>query len=379
MTIYKKAVLPLGFKANGFAAGIKRSGKLDLALIYSGPAAKAASLFTSNKIQAAPVKISRKHLKENKAFRAVIINSGNANCFTGEAGLKDARDTAAALSGALGVKKAAVLVASTGIIGRRLPFLKIKDSIPDLIKGLSTSGIHKAKKAILTTDTFPKEITAKFKIGGRTITLCGIAKGSGMIAPDVATMLCFIMTDALITQRALRGALKECARNSFNCVTVDGCMSTNDTVTLLANGAGKNPLIDTGNKYYGIFHKVLNSVCLELAKLLVRDAEGATKFIQIKVEKAKSFNEAKKAALFIANSNLFKTAVYGQNPNFGRIIAAVGASGIVVSEKGIKVKVSPLARKDVYVTVTINKGNSSAVVFTSDLTPEYIKINAEYN
>jgi len=379
MKIYKKAILPLDFKANGIASGIKRSGKLDLALFYSGIPAKAACQFTSNKIQAAPIRINKKYLKENKDYQAIIVNSGNANCFTGNRGLRDAEETTQILSKAAGIKKDSVLVASTGIIAKPLPLLKLKKSIPKLVKGLSRYGIDKAKIAILTTDTFTKDITVKFNIGSQIITICGIAKGAGMIAPNMATMLCFILTDALITQRALSRALRSSVDNSFNSITVDGCMSTNDTIIALANGAGRNNLIDTDNKYFNLFLKALNIVCLELAKLITRDAEGATKFIQIKVEKAKNFAQARHIALNIANSNLFKTAMYGENPNFGRIIAAIGASGVDVEEKDIKIKVSPLNKKEIKVDVSIQQGNACATVYTSDLTPEYIKINAEYN
>jgi len=379
MKIYKKAILPLEFQANGIASGIKRSGKLDLALFYSDIPAKAACQFTSNKIQAAPIRINKKYLKENKDYQAIIVNSGNANCFTGNRGLRDAEETTRMLSKAAGIKKDSVLVASTGIIAKPLPLLKLKKSIPKLVMGLSRYGIDKAKIAILTTDTFTKEVTVKFNIGSQIITICGIAKGAGMIAPNMATMLCFILTDARITQRALSKALKSCVDNSFNCITVDGCQSTNDTIITLANGASRNNLIDTGNKHHNLFLKALNIVCLELAKLIIKDAEGATKFIQVKVEKAKNFAQARGVALNIANSNLFKTAMYGENPNFGRIIAAIGASGADVEEKDIKIKVSPLNKKEINVGVSIEQGNGCATVYTSDLTPEYIKINAEYN
>jgi len=379
MRIYKKAFLPLEFQANGVSSGIKRPGKLDLAMFYSGIPAKAACLSTANKIEAAPIRINKEHLKANKSFRAIIANSGNANAFTGNNGLRDAGETSRILSNAIGIEKESVLVASTGIIGKRLPLAKIKNAIPGLIAGLSSAGIDKAKRAILTTDKFTKEITVKFNIGKQVVTLCGIAKGAGMIAPDMATMLCFILTDAAISRRALNKALKSCVDNSFNCITVDGCMSTNDTVILLANGAARNNLIDINNEALKPFLKALNIVCLELAKMIVRDAEGATKFIRIKVGNAKNSTQAKAAALYIANSNLFKTAIYGQNPNFGRIISAIGASGIDVQEKNIRMKVSPLNKKEINVDVTIKQGPASAVVYTSDLTPEYIKINAEYN
>jgi glutamate N-acetyltransferase/amino-acid N-acetyltransferase len=230
----------------------------------------------------------------------------------------------------------------------------------------------------MTTDTFAKEVTVKFNIGRQIITLCGVAKGAGMIAPNMATMLAFIFTDANITQNAINKALSICVANSFNCITVDGCMSTNDSLMLLANGTSKNPLINQGNRFNS-FVKALGIVCLTLAKMIVRDAEGATKFIEVKVTGAKNFADAKKVALSIASSNLFKTAVYGENPNFGRILASIGASGIDLKEKDIKIKVSPLNKKDIFVDASIGKGKFFAVVYTSDLTPEYIKINAGYN
>lgn len=386
MKIYKKAILPLRFKASGIASGIKKSGKLDLALFYSDIPAKAACQFTANKLEAAPIRLNKKNLKNNRAYKAIIANSGNANCFTGERGLKDAEEITKELARALSIKKESILAASTGIIGRKLPLPKVKKAIPHLVKGLSLRGIDKAKTAIMTTDTFSKEITVKFNHGNRTITICGIAKGAGMIAPNMAcprhirsaTMLVFILSDARITQRALNMALKVSADNSFNCITIDGCMSTNDTIIALANGAGNNNLIDI-NKNFNLFLKALKITCLGLAKLIIKDAEGATKFIQIKVRKAKDFTQARQIGLNIANSNLFKTAMYGRNPNFGRIVAAIGATGIDIKEKDLKIKVSPLHKKEINVDISINQGSSSAVVYTCDLTPEYIKINAQYN
>ncbi|MCX5703492.1 MAG: bifunctional glutamate N-acetyltransferase/amino-acid acetyltransferase ArgJ [Candidatus Omnitrophica bacterium] len=378
MRIYKKAILPIAFKANGAACGIRKLNRLDLALFYSSLPARASCQFTTNKIPAAPIQVNKEHLKKNKFFQAIIVNSGNANCFTGSLGLEDAAKLSKDLARALGIKKEGVLVASTGIIAKRLPAQKISKAIPGLIAGLSLKGIHKAKLAIMTTDAFAKEIAVKCNIGKKTITICGVAKGAGMIAPDMATMLCFILTDANITQGALNKALGMAVKNSFNCITVDGCMSTNDSVMVLANAAAGNALIARG-KNYNLFTGALELICLELAKMIVKDAEGASKFIQIKVKRAKNYQEAKKAALSIANSNLFKAAIYGENPNFGRIVASLGASGAEVKEKDLKIKVSPLNKKEVNVEVSINRGNSSATVYTSDLTPEYIKINAEYS
>ncbi|MCU0651794.1 MAG: bifunctional glutamate N-acetyltransferase/amino-acid acetyltransferase ArgJ [Candidatus Omnitrophica bacterium] len=378
-SVFKKVILPLGFQANGLSAGLKRKNKLDLALLYSVVPAKASCLFTRNKILAAPIIVCKKHLKNNQGFQAVIANSGNANCFTGAQGIKDALAMAASAGSALGVKKEAVLVASTGIIGRKLPIDKIKKAMPVLVSGLTESGVDKAKKAIMTTDTFSKEITVKFVLGGKTITCCGIAKGAGMIAPDMATMLCFILTDAQITQGALNKALQTAVEKSFNCITVDGCMSTNDTVMVLANGMAGNKLITAGSNF-AVFSSVLNKACLELAKMIVRDAEGATKFVHIKVIQAKSAKEAKTAALSIANSALFKTAMFASSPNImGRITAAIGASGVAVKEQGLRIKYSPLKKKEVNIEISLGCGKARAEVYTSDLSYEYVKINAEYN
>ncbi len=378
MKIYKKAILPCGFKASGVSCGIKKSGKLDLALLYSSLPAKAAGLFTVNKIPAAPVILCRDFLGRGGFFRAIIANSGNANCFNGKKGLEDSLNTASILAKVLGVKKENLLVASTGIIGKRLPLTKIKYALPELVRKLSYKGIKEASEAIMTTDTFSKGVTARVNIAGKPVTICGIAKGAGMISPDMATLLVFILTDFDLSRASLKNALKEAVDNSFNCITVDGCMSTNDSVMLLANGAasGKRP---PGKEGLKLFSKALSLVCLELAKMIVQDAEGATKFIEIKIAGAKDFNQARRAALSIANSALFKTALYGENPNFGRIAAAVGASGVNASEKNLKIKVSSLRKKVITVNVALGAGKANAVVYTSDLTPEYIKINAEYN
>lgn len=378
MKACKKAILPLGFKANAVSCGIKKSGRPDLALFYSDIPAKAACVFTANKLQAAPIIIDKRHLKSGKEFRAIIVNSGNANAFTGNAGITDADRIMQSLSAGLAVKKEKILVGSTGIIGKRLEVPKIKNALHGLINGLSRQGIDKAKKAIMTTDTFVKEAGAEFNIGREKVTVSGIAKGAGMIAPNMATMLAFIFTDADITQGALSRALKSAVDSSFNCITVDGCMSTNDSVMLLANAAAGNSPIDKG-KNFNLFFSALRMVCLELAKLIVKDAEGATKFIQIKVSRAKTFVEAKKAALAVANSNLFKAAMFGEDPNFGRIAAAIGACGIDIKEKCLKIKLGPLNKKDINIDVSLGMGNACAAVYTSDLTPEYIKINAEYS
>jgi glutamate N-acetyltransferase/amino-acid N-acetyltransferase len=373
-----RAILPKGFQANGLACGLKKSGKLDLALIYSQFPALASAKFTTNSIIAAPLTVSKEHLKSAKRFQAILANSGNANCFTGKSGIKDAQATAGYLAGELKIGKSSVLVNSTGIIGKRLDVAKIKQGLRKLVLGLSGSGIHKAKLAIMTTDTFAKEVSIDLRIGNKPVHICGIAKGAGMIAPNMATMLCFVMTDAAITQGALDKALGSAVDKSFNCISVDGCMSTNDTVLVLANAAAGNKVIAQGADLRH-FSQALESLCLDLAKMVVTDAEGATKFIQIDVIQAKHIQEAKKIALSIANSVLFKTAVFGQNPNFGRIAAAVGASGFNIKEEQLKIKLGSLKGKQVKLTVSLSRGKAKCTVYTSDLTPEYVKINAQYN
>jgi glutamate N-acetyltransferase/amino-acid N-acetyltransferase len=378
MKKFLKAILPKGFQANGVACGLKKSGKPDLALIYSQLPALASAKFTTSSIIAAPLIVCKKHLKSAKKFQAVLVNSGNANCFTGKSGIKAAQASAGYLADKLKIGKDSVLVNSTGIIGKRLDVRKIKQGIPELVSGLSASGIHRAKKAIMTTDTFAKEVSIKLKIGSKIVHLCGIAKGAGMIAPNMATMLCFIMTDAAITQTALDKALDAAVDKSFNCISVDGCMSTNDTVLVLANATADNRVISSG-PYLWKFSQALEVICLDLAKLVVVDAEGATKFIQIDICQAKNIPEAKKVALNIANSALFKAAVFGQNPNFGRIVAAVGASGLKIKEEQLSIKLGSLKGKQVRLTVSLSRGQAKCTVYTSDLTPEYIKINAAYN
>ncbi len=370
--------MPRGFQASGVASGIKRSGKLDLGLFASLQPAKASCKFTTNRILAAPIQINKRQLQRSRDFSAILVNSGNANCFNGQAGLEDAEESVACCARSLGVKREGILVASTGIIGRRLPVKKIQKAMPELIRGLSGQGMDKAKRAILTTDTFAKEITVKFTIGGQKVTICGVAKGAGMIAPNMATMLAFIFTDACLTGGAMDRALGICVEKSFNCITVDGCMSTNDSVMMLANAEARNKPIGKG-KDFDLFVTALGIVCLALAKMIVRDAEGGTKFIEIRVRQAASFKEARILALAVANSNLFKTAVYGENPNFGRILSALGVCGIELKEERLKIRVSPLRRKEIIVDLSVGRGDSSAIVYASDLTPEYIRINAEYN
>ena len=378
MKVCKNAItLAKGFKSQAIAAGIKKSGGLDLALIYSEVPAFACGMFTKNKFAAAPVELCREHLKSKKA-QAIAVNSGNANCSTGKPGMETAKNTARLSAELLGIDKKMVLVASTGIIGRSLDFSKIKKALPSLVSSLDRESGNKTARAIMTTDTKPKALALELEIGGKKVIIGAIAKGAGMIAPDMATMLCFITTDISIEYPALKEALKQAVEDSFNMITIDGCMSTNDSVIILANGLAENRKARLGAKDFSKFKTALSEICLGLAKMIIRDAEGATKFIAIQVSGAKGDAQAKKAALAVANSNLFKTAVYGGGANWGRIVAAVGASGVEVREK-IKIEGDSFKKKDIIVKIDLRVGRGKAVVYTSDLTPEYIRINAEYN
>lgn len=367
-----------GFKANGLNCGIKRSGKFDLALICSDVPAVTAGVFTKNSIKAAPIIVSQKKLKRNKA-QAVIINSGNANCFTGNFGLIYAQKSTEVIAKLLQIDSSLVLVASTGIIGKPLPFQKIKDASPQLVKGLSPQGGRKAADAILTTDTKIKEVAVNIRLGDKKITIGACAKGSGMIQPDMATMLAFITTDVSINERMLHEALKRSVDQSFNCITVDGCMSTNDMVTVMSNGLAQNTMITKPGKDFDIFCQALNYVCLDLAKKIVLDAEGGTKFIEIEVSGATSVSQAKRVCFAIANSNLVKTAAFGNNPNWGRVAAAVGSLGLNIAEQKLKIRFSSFREKNIKIAVDLNLGSYKSTVYTSDLSLKYVAINGRYN
>jgi len=319
---------PKGFKAAGISSGVKKSGKKDLALIFSDVPASAAGMFTSNKVKAAPVLLSQKLIKSGKS-QAIIINSGNANACNGKAGMRDAQKMVDSTAKALGIPAKSVLVASTGSIGIPLPIKKIAKGITLLSKKLSYKGGKDATKAILTTDTFAKEIAIEIKIRGKSVRIAGITKGAGMINPSLvhATMLGFITTDAKIKSKLLTKALTEAVKVSFNMVTVDRDKSTNDTVFALANGESGSAEIREGGPDYKKFFEALQYVCIYLAKEIARDGEGATKLIEVNVSGAKTLIDARRAAKIIAGSNLLKAAVFGADPNWGRIMAALGYSG----------------------------------------------------
>lgn len=368
-----------GFKANGLASGIKRSGKTDLALIYSEQPAITAGVFTKSSIKAAPLIVTMQHLRKNVS-RAILVNSGNANCFTGNFGLIYARRSTELIAKLLGLKATHVLVASTGIIGKPLPYQKIVAAAPALTQGLNHNKGHLAAQGIMTTDLVAKECAVEININDKKVRIGGCAKGSGMIAPNMATMLGFITTDADISAPMLKQALTAANELSFNNITVDGCMSTNDMVTVMANGRSGNRKITTKGKDFQKFLEALTYVCLDLAKKIVLDGEGATKFVEITVLGSPSVKIAKQAAMAIANSPLVKTALFGSDPNWGRVAAAVGSLGIAkVTEKNLKIKFSSFAKTEIRIGVDLNLGSHAATVFTCDLSYAYVKINGQYN
>ncbi len=370
---------PKGFKANGIFCGIKRSGKPDLGLIVSDVAAVTAAVFTKSTIKAAPLLVSMNHVRRGVG-QAVLVNSGNANCYTGEFGLKYAQESTVLIAQLLNIKTTDVLVTSTGIIGKQLPYNKIVDGAPALVKGLSNTGATKFARSIMTTDLKLKEIAVQVTIGGKTVTIGACGKGSGMIEPNMATMLGFITTDATISLPMLKLALKLATEKSFNSITVDGCMSTNDMVTVQANGLAGNKKITSKGADFKKFYEALEFVCIDLAKKIVLDGEGATKFITITVNGASTEKQARVIAKAIANSALVKTAAFGSNPNWGRVGAAVGALGIKgINEESMKISFSPFDKKEIAIGVDLQLGKASATVYTCDLSYDYVKINGAYN
>jgi len=393
----KKISVP-GFLANGISVGIKSADKKDVGLIYSTLPAKVAAVFTKNSFKAAPLLINAERIKKGTA-QAIITNSGCANAATGKEGYKDALAVSAQLAKELQIKEEHILLASTGIIGQRLPVKKITGGIGKLVKGLNEQGIEDAELAMMTTDKFPKIAIRKGIVGARDITICGIAKGAGMIEPNMATLLAYVMTDALIDNKALNTVFHQAIDATFNCISVDGCMSTNDMAIIMANGlAGNNPL-ERAQARLQRFRDMLCDVLNELCQAVVKDGEGATKFVTISVEGAKSRSDARRAAYAVANSNLVKTAFYGQDPNWGRIIAALGASGISLEKERVTLSVGGVLvysqdspanfntqklkdafKKDkIEVRIGLGGGDKSYYVYTSDLSAEYVKINADYS
>jgi glutamate N-acetyltransferase/amino-acid N-acetyltransferase len=386
-----------GFLANGIHAGIKENGIKDLALIFSVVPAKASAVFTRNCFKAAPVLLDMERIKSGVA-QAILANSGNANAATGEAGYADAVDMSRSVSDNLNIADELVLVASTGIIGHRPPVRNIKEGMEGLVGGLHPNGIPAAAEAIMTTDKFPKMSCRKNVIGSKEVSVCGIAKGAGMIEPNMATMLAFAMTDLDIDVHTLNEVFKQAVDGSFNAITVDGCMSTNDTAIILANGMAGNKQMKGASNSLSLFREMLFGVMSDLSDAIVRDGEGATKFIEVIVDEAGSITDAKKVAYAVANSNLVKTAFYGGDPNWGRIIAAAGSSGINLPVDAVKLYFEEIpvfahgkgidghetelleimSRTNIKVFLKLGMGNKSHRICTSDLTFDYIKINAHY-
>jgi glutamate N-acetyltransferase / amino-acid N-acetyltransferase len=389
---------PKGFKAGGIACGIKKNQQLDLAVIASDIPATAAGIFTTNKVQAAPIYVSKQHLLKGTA-QAIIANSGNANACVGPAGMQAAETMAAAAAITLGIVSDSVLVASTGVIGVLLPVEKVQTGLKQNSGFLKASGGGEAARAIMTTDTFPKEVAVEFELDGIPIRIGGIAKGSGMIHPNMATMLGFITSDVAIDQKLLQKALHRAGDLSFNRISVDGDTSTNDCLFILANGkSGNKPIVTIGPNYQ-IFEDTLSNVCIQLAKMIARDGEGATKFVEIKVVGADSEAEAVKAGKAVATSNLVKTAIFGEDANWGRVLAAVGYSGIefdpattdiylgdlLVCQSGVGLVFDEakakriLAQKDLLITIKLSaNAKYEASVWTCDLSYDYVKINGSY-
>jgi glutamate N-acetyltransferase/amino-acid N-acetyltransferase len=372
-----------GFKMAAVAAGIKPAGALDLTLIYSEKPAAAAAVFTQNTFIAAPLILSKRHLVETgNRVRAIIVNSGNANAATGEKGIEASQATANALASQIGCRPNEVIVSSTGVIGRPLPVDKIRDAIPRLVAALLPGNLELLARGIMTTDTVPKIATAEVQGAG----IAGVAKGAGMIHPDMATMLSFIMTDAEISQGELDDCLRYAVDRSFNSISVDGDTSTNDMVVVLANGAsGVRPDVRQ-------FRDRLVDVSTQLATAIVRDGEGATKFVEIYIDEAPTEEAAHIIGRTIARSPLVKTAIYGADPNWGRIVGAIGNSGIVLESDHVDIYIGgipisdatleqtrqKLREKEIQIRVALHSGSASARVWTCDLTEGYIRINADY-
>lgn len=386
-----------GFQASGVKAGIKKSGKDDLAIIYSACEASVAGVFTQNLVAAAPVFVSKDVVKRGKA-RAIVVNAGCANACTGERGMKDAVEMQRLAAEALQVVPQEVLIASTGVIGGWLPMDKVAAGVCQAASSLSDSGSPAAGLAIMTTDTYPKACSFSFMLGGKEVRIGGIAKGSGMIHPNMATMLCFITTDAAISSELLQKALSKSVQISFNMVSVDGDTSTNDMVGVLANGMAGNPRIEAENEDYEAFCKALDEVCVGLAQCVARDGEGATKFLTVNVKGAVTFDDAKKVAMAVAKSPLVKTAFFGEDPNWGRVICAVGYAGAqMIPEKttvalgGVTVFADGMgtdqeaqvkeimAQHDIVIDIDLGLGAAQATVWSCDLSYEYVKINGEYH
>ena len=387
-----------GILASGIAAGIKPSGKKDLALIYSSVPARAAAVFTRNQVKGAPVLVSQEHVRDGRA-QVILASSGCSNVCTGEQGLKDAREMTRTVGELLRVSPRQVLIAATGVIGQHLPMDKVRAGLPRLVKGLSPQGGRHAAEAILTTDTHPKEAALRLDVAGRPVTIGGIAKGVAMLEPHLATMFCFIATDAMVAGDALQSVLRRAVDRSFNRITVDGDQSTSDTVAVLANGLAENASLERGGKGLRQFARGLEALTTRLAKLLVEDGEGATKLVEIRLRGARTRREALLAARSVANSPLVKTALNGGDPNWGRIMMALGKSPARVVGERVSIAIGDealvergvqkpgarldrirevMGRREYAITIDLGLGRGEDYVWTSDLSEEYVRMNAKY-
>ncbi len=389
--------IPTGFRFSGMASGIKTAGKLDLGLIVSDSPADCAGVFTRNRVIAAPLQLTKPRVSKGKC-QAILVNSGNANACTGSGGLQVAESTSELLATALHIADDLVAVASTGVIGEPLPLAPFQSGVPQLVGKLSVNDALVVAEAIKTTDVFTK-VTSAIESGQQNYKILGIAKGAGMIHPNMATMLGFILTDAQVNPELLNSALQQAVRNSFNSITVDGDTSTNDMVLLLANGSSKSARIEPGTGEAERFCHHLEGVLLTLAKMIVRDGEGATKLVEIRVVGAVSEDSARIVARSVATSALVKTAFFGADANWGRIIAAVGYSGIDVDPNRIDISFNQvpvavnglavggeneaeatkvLQLDEFVVTINLHQGEAESSYYTSDLSYEYVRINADY-
>src|SRR5512139_699290 len=334
--------VPKGFLFSAVEAAVKKPGRKDLALIYSEQEAVVAGMFTTNRIKAAPVRLDMQRVRRGTG-RAVVVNSGNANACTGIQGMKNAREMATSAADALGVKPTDVFVCSTGVIGTPMPMQRVLAAIPGLLSGLPQGSIEDIAAAIMTTDTFPKLAAREVALGGKAVTISGACKGAGMICPNMATMLCFLMTDACVDHGTLKAALAAAVKHSFNRISIDGDMSTNDTVLIMANGmAGNRPVI-AGTRDHRVFSSALSEVAEELATMIVKDGEGATKLVAVEVINARNEREALKGARAIADSLPVKTAIYGNDANWGRLMAALGYAGISIREERVDISINGVA------------------------------------
>ena len=388
---------PQGFKVAGVRAGIKKNGNLDVAVIYSDKEASVAGVFTQNQVAAAPVRVSKVVVKTGKA-QAIVANAGCANACTGEQGLRDAEMMCKITAEELNCREDSVIVASTGVIGVNLPMDKMESGIKAAVKELSKDGSVNAGNAIITTDTYSKCCATEVTIGGKEVRFGAIAKGSGMIQPNMATMLCFITTDAAIDSKLLQEALSEITEVSFNMISVDGDMSTNDMVTIMANSEAGNIKITEKGEDYQKFYDTLKNICTELSKKIAADGEGATKFLTIHVHGADNFADAKQVGMSVAKSPLVKTAFFGEDPNWGRVICAVGYSGVKISPEKTVIKFGDvpvyahsvgatfdnaelrkvMSEHDILIDIDLGEGEAEATVFSCDLSYGYVKINGEY-